>query len=57
MKKWMNKFMKIINTLKINFIYFPNSGNKVDIDYKEKAEVSKIWYSSWIVDDSLNFLS
>ena len=29
--------MKIINTLKINFIYIPNSGNKVDIDYKEKA--------------------
>ena len=38
-------------------MYVLNSGNKVDIDYKDNAKVSKIWFSSWIVQESLNFLS
>ena len=45
----------LINTCKINFIYILISENKVDIDYKDDAKVSKIWFSSWIVQESLNF--
>ena len=43
----------LINTSKINFIYILNSENKVD----NNAKVSNIWYSSWTVKESLNFLS
>ena len=32
----------LINTCKINFIYILISENKVDIDYKDDAKVSKI---------------
>ena len=53
-KKNINWSM-LINTCKINFIYMLISENKVDIDYKDDAKVSKIWFSSWIVQESLNF--
>ena len=33
---------KLMNSSKINFIYILNSGNKVEIDYKDNAKVSKI---------------
>ena len=32
----------LINTYKTNFIYILISENKVDIDYKDNAQVSKI---------------
>ena len=31
----LEKNNKLINTSKINFIYILNSGNKVDINYKD----------------------
>ena len=31
-----------MNKSNINFMYVLNSGNKVDIDYKDNAKVSKI---------------
>ena len=37
LEKNINKWSKLINTSKINFIYILNSGNKVDIDYKDNA--------------------
>ena len=36
----------LINTSKINFIYILSNGNKIDIDYKDNAQVSKILFSS-----------
>ena len=42
---------KLINLSKINFIYIVNSGNKIDIDYKDNAKVSKIRFSSWVVQE------
>ena len=48
---------KLIYASKINFIYILYSGNKVDIDYKDNVSASKIWLSSWIVQESLKCLS
>ena len=45
----------MIKKSKMNFTYILSSGNKVDRDYKDNAKVSKIWFSSWIMQESLNF--